>query len=83
MARRAGEFAAVGAVIVGVSVDDVGKNAAMTEKLELPFPLLADPGGEGAIKPFGVWDEEGGIARTSLVVLSPAGEEVLRHVGVD
>jgi hypothetical protein len=69
--------------VVGVSVDDVGKNAAMTEKLELPFPLLADPGGDGAIKPFGVWDEPGEIARTSVIVLSPAGDEVFRHVGID
>ncbi len=55
----------------------------MTEKLELPFPLLADPGGEGAIKPFGVWDEQGEIARTSVFVLSPKGKEVLRHIGID
>jgi hypothetical protein len=64
-------------------VDDVGKNAAMTAKLELPFPLLADRGGETAIKPFGVWDERGEIARPAVVVLTPAGEEALRRVGVD
>lgn len=55
----------------------------MTAKLGLPFPLLADRGGEAAIKPFGVWSEEGRMARTSLVVLAPDGREVFRHVGVD
>lgn len=77
------ELAAAGALVVGISVDGVGKNAAMTAKLELPFPLLADPGGEAAIKPFGVWDERGEIARPSVVVLTPAGEEAFRHVGID
>jgi hypothetical protein len=76
-------LAQAGALVVGVSVDDVGRNAAMTEKLELPFPLLADTDGEGAIKPIGVWDEDGEIARTSLVVFSPAGEDVLRYVSAD
>jgi hypothetical protein len=78
-----GEFAAAGALVVGVSVDDVGKNAAMTAKLELPFPLLEDPEGEAAVKPFGVWDEQGAIARTAVVVLSPSGAEIFRQVGVD
>jgi hypothetical protein len=77
------ELAAAGALVVGISADDVGKNAAMTAKLELPFPLLADSGGEAAIKPFGVWDERGEIARPSVVVLTPAGEEAFRDVGID
>jgi peroxiredoxin len=83
LARRAGELAAAGALVAGVSVDAVGENAAMTEKLELPFPLLADPGGDAAIKPLDVWDEKEAIARTAVVVLSPAGEEVYRRVGID
>ena len=53
--------------MVGISVDDAGRNAAMVEKLGLPFGLLSDPGGEGAIKPYGVWDEGNPFARTAVV----------------
>lgn len=56
----------------------------MTEKLGLPFPLLADPNGERAIKPLGVWsDKEGGLARTAIVLLAPDGNEAFRYEGRD
>jgi hypothetical protein len=64
-------------------VDPVGANAAMTEKLELPFPLLSDPDGEGAIRPYGLWDEAGSISRVGTLLLAPDGREVFRHAGVD
>ena len=84
LAGKAAELAAAGCLVAGISIDDVGKNAAMTEKLGLPFPLLADPGGEGAIKPLGVWsDKEGGLARTAIVLLAPDGREALRYEGRD
>lgn len=69
--------------VVGISVDDAGRNAAMVEKLGLPFPLLSDPGGEGAIKPYGVWDPVNPLARTAVVVLAPDGRVTFREVGED
>jgi thioredoxin-dependent peroxiredoxin len=34
-----------GAVVLGVSADDVGSHAAFAAKYRLPFPILADPDG--------------------------------------
>ena len=61
----------------------MGANAAMTEKLGLPFPLLSDPNGKGAVRPFGLWDETEEISRVATVVLAPDGREVFRYTGVD
>lgn len=55
----------------------------MVEKLALPFPLLSDPDGEKAIRPFGVWHEEPEIARPAIVVVGPDGAEVFRRVSED
>jgi thioredoxin-dependent peroxiredoxin len=44
------ELAAMGAVVVGVSVDDVTSHAAFAKKFSLPFPLLADTKGEVAAR---------------------------------
>lgn len=67
--------------MVGISVDDSAKNAAMVEKLQLPFPLLSDPDGTKAIKPYDVWHEGKDYARPAVVVVSPGGEQVVRQVG--
>lgn len=47
------QFAAVGAVAVGISVDPVAKQKEFDDKHRLGFPLLSDPGGEVA-REFGV-----------------------------
>lgn len=39
-------------------MDDVGRNAALRQRLLLPFPLLSDPHGR-AIKEYGLWEERG------------------------
>ncbi|MER3420064.1 MAG: hypothetical protein C4290_05865 [Chloroflexota bacterium] len=83
MAREYGEYTRRGAQIAAVSVDPPEVNAAMVEKLVLPFSLLSDPEGEQAIKPYGVWHAERGIARPAIVVLAPDGREVFRYVGAD
>lgn len=83
LARRYEEITARGATVAGIVVDSPGQNAAMTAKLALPFPLLSDPDGIGAIKPFGAWDEARPMARPAIVALSSAGDEVYRYVGVD
>ena len=54
----------------------------MAEKLILPFPLLADPEGE-VIRRYGVWDEEGKIARPAIFVLDRDGIVRYAYVGED
>lgn len=68
-----------------VSVDSPGQNAAMVEKLQLPFPLLSDPDRTGAIEPFGVSDQKDPrqIARPSIFVVSPDAEIVFAETSQD
>ena len=65
-----------------MSVDDADRNRAMVDKLLLPFPLLADCAGEVA-HAYGVWDEEGRIARPAIFVIGPDGFVRLAYVGED
>jgi peroxiredoxin Q/BCP len=44
---------ATGAVVLGVSADDVGSHAGFARKYDLPFPILADPDG-ALINQYGV-----------------------------
>lgn len=83
MARDYDTYTSRGATIAAIVIDPPPQNAAMVEKLALPFPILADPGGEDAIKPYGVWDESGKMAKPAIIALAPSGEEVYRYVGVD
>lgn len=83
MARRYNEFTKRGAHSAAISVDPPAANAAMVEKLALPYPVLCDLDGEGAIKPYGVWHEGRNIAKPALVALAPDGHEVFRYVGAD
>ncbi len=83
MAQLYPKFTAAGAQLVGISVDDVGQNAAMVDKLGLPFPLLADPGGDLAIKSYDVWHEDASIARPAVVIVAPDGTVALRRVSSD
>lgn len=69
--------------LAAISVDTVEQNAAMVEKLALPFPVLADPAGE-VIRLYGVWtDGEGGIARPSLFLVRPDGSVAFSYIGHD
>jgi peroxiredoxin Q/BCP len=64
-----------GAVILGVSADDVASHAAFKQKYGLPFPLLADPE-RAIITAYGVWKERTapdgrtymGIERTTFII---------------
>jgi len=58
-------------------VDPPGHNAAMVEKLDLPFPLLSDPRGD-LIKSLGLWNEEEGVSEPAVVVLDKSG--TMRHL---
>jgi peroxiredoxin Q/BCP len=68
------ELRKAGVAIYGISPDDVDSHRKFTEKFQLPFPLLADPGHKVAEK-FGVWVEKNmygkksmGIKRTTFVI---------------
>jgi peroxiredoxin len=54
----------------------------MVEKLHWPVSLLSDPEGEMA-RFYGVWDEQGQIARPALFVLDGEGVVRYAYVGED
>ena len=81
------EFERAGAVVLGVSPDDVGSHESFRADYELPFTLLADTDHKVA-EAYGVWTEKSraertymGIARTTFVI-GPDGtvEKVMRDV---
>jgi peroxiredoxin Q/BCP len=62
-----GEFERAGAVVLGVSPDDVGRHVKFKQKYELPFTLLADPEHEVAER-YGVWGEKKYMGRSYMGV---------------
>jgi len=64
---------AAGAVVLGVSADSVGRHADFAKKHQLPFSLLADPGGVELIKPYGVWVPVIGIASRVTFIIDKSG----------
>lgn len=71
--------------IVAVSVDSPARQAAMIDKLHLPFALLSDPGGKDLLQALDAYDpdERGGIGRPGVFVIAPDGREVFREVARD
>lgn len=61
------EFASLGAVVLGVSPDDLRSHVRFKEKHGLPFTLLADPGHEVA-EQYGVWVEKSSFGKTYMGV---------------
>jgi thioredoxin-dependent peroxiredoxin len=68
------ELKALGAVVLGVSPDDVQSHEKFRNKFSLPFELLADVGHHVAEK-YGVWQEKSmygkkymGIERTTFII---------------
>ncbi len=68
------EFDAAGAVILGISPDDVASHGAFATKYRLPFPLLADTD-HAVAETYGAWKEKNnygrkymGIERTTFVI---------------
>lgn len=85
-----GEFAKLGAVVLGVSADDVGSHVKFRDKFQLNFPLLADADHAVAEK-FGAWREKNmygkksmGIQRSTFLI-SPQGKihHIWKRVQVD
>jgi peroxiredoxin Q/BCP len=58
-----GEFQRKGAVVLGVSADDVDSHRKFKEKHHLPFTLLADPDRE-LIDAYDVWKEKSYMGKT-------------------
>ncbi len=81
-ARKYHEFERRGVQIVGISVDTIADNAAMVQKLVLPFPLLSDPEGT-LIQYFELWDSDERIAKPAIAVVDQAGSIVYLYSGQD
>lgn len=71
---RSAEFKKLGAKVLGISPDDVASHVKFRDKLQLNFPLLADPDHAVAEK-FGAWREKNmygkkslGIARSTFLI---------------
>ena len=71
---RKSELQKLGAVVLGVSADDVASHQAFSKKFELNFPLLADVDHSVAEK-YGAWREKNmygkkrmGIARSTFLI---------------
>ena len=68
------EFAAHGAVLVGISVDGVWCHAAFSESRHLHFPLASDFEPKGAVaRRYGVYRNEDGTSERALFVIDNNG----------
>ena len=75
-------FREAGAVILGVSVDDVESHESFAAEHGLPFPILADVG-KSTAKAYGVLNRFLGLfelARRETFVIDPQGR-IARHYG--
>ncbi len=74
-------FRDAGAVILGVSVDDVASHKKFSEKHGLPFPILADPTKETATR----YDviSFAGYARRETFLIDPQGRIAKHYLDVD
>lgn len=71
--------------MAGVTVDSPQQNAAMIEKLGLPFPILSDPDRSQAIEPYGVADPKDPrtIARPAIFIVAPDRQVAFSQVSTD
>jgi peroxiredoxin Q/BCP len=78
-------FKKVGAVILGISVDDVASHKKFAEQHGLPFTILADPGKQTA-KAYGVLKKFFGVmeaAQRDTFLIDPQGRIVKHYTEVD
>jgi peroxiredoxin len=68
------EFSALGAQLLGISVDGAWCHSAFSRDRKLHFPLLADfePKGEVS-RLYGAYRKEDGCSERALFVIDPAG----------
>lgn len=64
---RAADITKYGAVVLGVSPDDVASHVAFRDKFQLNFPLLADDGHQIA-EAYGAWREKNLYGKISMGV---------------
>lgn len=85
MAKRHGDFLALGGRVFGISADTAPMNTAVVEKLALPFPVLSDPDRTAVITPLGFADEKDPrqISRPGTVIVDTDGEVVFSITGRD
>jgi len=85
LAQRHDELLTAGVRVYAISIDSPERNAAMVDKLSLPFPYLSDPDRSEAILPYGLADEKDDrmLSLPALVALTPDREEVFRFVSRD
>lgn len=69
-----GRVSSKGAVVLGVSKDDLDSHAKFRKKYALTFPLLSDPDGK-VLNAYGVWKEKSlygktfmGVERTTFII---------------
>ncbi len=77
-------FKAIGAEVVGISVDDVDSHKAFSTKYKLPFTLLADEGGQtsaayGVLRDYKLMK----IASRQSFLVNPQGIIVKHYADVD
>jgi peroxiredoxin Q/BCP len=77
-------FKAIGANVVGISVDDVDSHKEFSDKYKLPFILLADPGKETS-KAYGVLKSYMliKIASRQSFIIDPDGKIAMHYPKVD
>jgi peroxiredoxin Q/BCP len=78
-------FKKLGAVILGISVDDAASHKAFAEKHGLPFALLADPS-KATAKDYGVLKTYMGVmemARRDTFIVDPQGRVAKHYESVD
>ena len=78
-------FRDAGAVILGVSVDDIDSHKKFSEKHSLPFPILADSD-KAVTKQYGVLKSYMGmleLAKRDTFLIDPQGRIVKHYTDVD
>jgi hypothetical protein len=81
-ARRYDELAGLGFGLAAISVDVVERSRALADQLQLPFPLLCDPGRD-VVRAYGVFNEQekAGIAYPSTFAIDR--DRVVRFRSLD
>ena len=77
-------FKAIGAAVVGISVDDVDSHKEFSDKYKLPFTILADEDGKTA-KTYGVLKDYKllKLASRQSFLIDPEGKIVKHYADVD
>jgi len=77
-------FKAIGAAVVGISVDDVASHKKFSSKYKLPFTILADEGGDTA-RAYGVLRDYKllKLASRQSFLIDPDGKIVKHYDNVD